>query len=216
MTNDPAVYPSRPRETAQITLPDGRTFEGPVGTNLETFLKAAFPTPEVPLIAALVDGQLRELTFPIERDASVEPIDLSQSDGVRIYRRSLTFLMVVAAHHLYPGTEIYVDHSLPYGGYFCQARNHGPFVEEELDRLEQEMRRLVDADLPIIREMVPLDEALRIPWMRLSASSRHAGRAIRSPSLRGGIGSGRLTCVSTVSTATETISTVTWCQALAT
>ncbi len=162
MTNDPAVYPSKPRETAQITLPDGRTFEGPVGTSLEVFLKAAFPTPEVPLIAALVDGQLRELTFPIERDASVEPIDLSQSDGVRIYRRSLTFLMVVAAHHLYPGTEIYVDHSLPYGGYFCQVRNRGPFVEEELDRLEQEMRRLVDADLPIIREMVPLDEALRI------------------------------------------------------
>jgi len=86
MTNDPAVYPSKPRETAQITLPDGRTFEGPVGTSLEVFLKAAFPTPEVPLIAALVDGQLRELTFPIERDASVEPIDLSQSDGVRILR----------------------------------------------------------------------------------------------------------------------------------
>lgn len=162
MTDDSVVHLSRPRETAQITLPDGRTFEGPIGTSLETFLKAAYPAPEVPLIAALVDGHLRELTFPIERDVPVEPIDLSHSDGVRIYRRSLTFLMVAAAHRLYPGTEIYVDHSLPYGGYFCQVRNREPFTEEELARLEQEMQQLVDADLPIIREIVPLDEALRI------------------------------------------------------
>jgi len=154
------VTESTPRTTAQITLPDKRTYEGPVGTRLEVFLKAAYPEPEAPLIAALVDGSLRELTFPVDRDCTVEPINLSQSDGVRIYRRSLTFLMVAAAQRLFPGSEIFVDHSLPYGGYFCEARNRPPLTEAELVALAEEMQRLVDADLPIVREQVPLDEAL--------------------------------------------------------
>lgn len=153
---------TQPRETVQVTLPDGRTFEGPKHTRLEAFIEAAFPDSTVPFIAALVDGTLRELTYEIRRDCQVSPIDLSQSDGVRIYRRSLAFLMVAAAHRLFPDIMIFVDHSLPYGGYYCEVRNREPFNEEELEKLSDEMGRLVDADLPIIREIKPLDEALEV------------------------------------------------------
>jgi len=156
------VRRSTPRQTVQITLPGGETYEGAVGTSLETFLRAAYPLPEVPLIAALVNGNLRELSYAIEHDCHVEPIDLSESDGVRIYRRSLTFLLVVAAHTLFPEAEIFVDHSLPYGGYFCEVRHRAPFTDVELAQLQAEMRRLVGADIPILREEVPLDRALEI------------------------------------------------------
>lgn len=163
MKDTQKVTSATPRRTAQITLPDGAVFQGPVGTTLEDFLAVAYPDPEVPLIAALVDGQLRELTYRIERDCRVKPIDLSESDGVRIYRRSLTFLMVAAVHRVYPDAAIYVDHSLPYGGYFCEARNRPPFTEEELERLAKEMQQLIDADVPILREEeVALDRALEI------------------------------------------------------
>lgn len=156
------VYPAPPRSTAQVRFPDGRTFEGPLGTSVETFLQAAYPDAKVPHIAALVDGMLRELTFAINRDSTMEPIDLSQSDGVRIYRRSLTFLMVVAAYHLFPDMAILVDHSLPFGGYYCEVRNHPPLNEHELGLLEGEMRRMVEANLPIVRTDVPLEEALKV------------------------------------------------------
>ncbi len=156
------VRHSTPRQTVQITLPDGETYEGAVGTSLETFLRAAFPDPEVPLIAALVNGNLRELTYAVEHDCRVKPINLSESDGVRIYRRSLTFLLVVAAHTLFPEAEIFVDHSLPYGGYFCEVRKRDPFTDNELAQLQAEMRRLVRADVPILSEEVPLDGALEI------------------------------------------------------
>ena len=117
----------------------------------------------MPYIAALVNGTLRELSYCLHRDCAVEPIDLSQSDGVRIYRRSLTFLMVVAAHHLFPEIELYVDHSLPFGGYFCEMHNREPLTEIELTALKQEMQRMVQANLPIIREdEIPLEEALSI------------------------------------------------------
>jgi uridine kinase len=63
---------------------------------------------------------------------------------------------------LFPEAEIFVDHSLPFGGYFCEVRGRAPFTEEELATVAAEMPRMVAADLPIQREDVPLDEALRI------------------------------------------------------
>jgi uridine kinase len=113
-------------------------------------------------VAALVDGTLRELTYALQRDCTVEPLDLSTSDGERIYRRTLTFLLVVAAHRLFPEAELFVDHSLPFGGYFCEIRNRPPLTREELDALSQEMQRLIEANLPILREELPLEEAVEI------------------------------------------------------
>ncbi len=162
MSADIPVRQTEPRQTVQITLPDNRVFEGPKGATVETFLKAVYPEREVPLIAALVDGTLRELTYPLRRDCHVRPIDLSESDGVRIYRRSLTFLFVAAWHELYPDVERYVDHSLPFGGYFCETQNHPPLTEEQIAALEEKMQSWIDADLPIRRDRVPLEEALEI------------------------------------------------------
>jgi len=143
-------------------LPDGRIFEGPIGATVGKFLEVAFPDPQAPLIAALVDGHLRELTYLLKRDCDVEPIDLSHSDGVRIYRRSLSFLMMAAAQRVLPGVQIYVDHSLPFGGYFCEVYNREPLTAVELATLSAEMRRMVEADIPIARTSIPLNEALGI------------------------------------------------------
>jgi len=162
MSDTQLIQSAEPRQTVQITLPDGSSFEGPVGATIEEFFKAAYPNPAAPLIATLVNGKLRELTWPVKCDCAVKPIDLSQSDGVRIYRRALTFLMVAAAHRLFPEAEIFVDHSLPFGGYFCEIRNHPPLTAEQIRALSDEMWRLVEADLPIAREQVPLAEALKI------------------------------------------------------
>ncbi len=160
MNDSTVVKETTPRQDVHVAFPDGRTFSGPVGTSAETFVNTAYPDPKVPFILAMVDRSLRELTYPIRRDCTLEPIDLSQSDGIRVYHRALTFLMIAAAQRVFPGVEIYVDHSLPFGGYFCEVRNREPFTEDELKTLCAEMRRMVDADYPIVRENVPVEEAL--------------------------------------------------------
>ncbi len=162
MNNTEDVWLAEPRKTVQVTFPDGRTYEGAKGTCLEAFIMAACGAVCVPFMAALVDGTLRELTYPIERDCDIEPISLAQSDGVRIYRRSLAFLMVAAIWRVFPDVEIYVDHSLPFGGYFCETRNREPFTQKELQIITDEMYRMVKADLPITAEEVPLEEALEV------------------------------------------------------
>jgi uridine kinase len=160
--NESKVKLSLPRNTVQVDFPDGRTFEGPIGTKLSTFFEALHPETDVPYITALVNGELRELTYTIERDSDVEPVDLSQSDGVRIYRRSLAFLMIAVLNKLFPGVQVFVDHSLPFGGYFCEVRNRAPLTEPELRVLAGEMHRMVEADYPIQRESVALEDALKI------------------------------------------------------
>lgn len=153
---------SRPRQTAQVWLDDGRVYEGPVGTLLETFLRAAEPNPPVPIVAAIVDGQLRELTYRVECDVEVTPLTTAASDGMRIYRRSLSFLLVTAAHELFPEAQVIVDHSLPFGGYFCRVQGREPFTPEELAQLEARMREIVAEDAPICKERVPLHEAIAL------------------------------------------------------
>jgi uridine kinase len=156
------VQSAKPRQTAQVRFPDGRIFEAPIGTPVEHYVQAAMEDSPVPSIAALVNGDLRELTYPIQCDARVDPVFLSNSDGVRIYRRSLSFLLVAAARELFPEARIFVDYTLPFGGFFCQVRGRESFNTEELAQLEGRMRQIVAQDLPIKREPVPLDEVIEM------------------------------------------------------
>ncbi len=158
----PAIHPAQPRDTAQVWLDDGRVFEGPIGTPLEEFIRVIGSDPQAPTVAALIDNELRELTYRVEKDVEVSPITMGQSDGFRIYRRSLSFLLVTAVHELFPKTTVYVDHSLTFGGYFCQVQGREAFSEEELAQIEARMWEIVRADEPILKTRVPLNEAIAL------------------------------------------------------
>ena len=156
------VRSAKPREMAQVRFPDGRTFAAPVGTSLEQYIKVALGDSPVLITGALVNGELRELTYPMQSDARVDPVFLSDSDGVRIYRRSLSFLLVTAVRELFPEAHIFVDHTLPFGGFFCQVRGWEPFSVEELAQIEVRMREIVAEDTPITREPTPLNDAVQM------------------------------------------------------
>lgn len=156
------VREGKPRDTVQAIFPDGRIFEGAVGTKLEEFVAAAYPDPTVPAVAALVDGELRELSEPLCRDAEVRPIFLTDSEGIRIYTRSLSFLLAAAVAELFPQARLIIDHSVPFGGYYCRVVGRPPFSLEELKRIEALMLAWVEEDRPLDKEMLPAVEAARI------------------------------------------------------
>lgn len=156
------ITPAPIRQIVQVRFPDGRAFDGPAGTSIEAFVQVAEPQVEGTVVAALMNNRLRELSHELHSDADLVPISMADSDGVRIYRRSLSFLLIAAATELFPERSIYVNHSMPFGGYYCEAHGGEPLMVEELDRLRRRMRELVDADLPISQLRVPLDEALQL------------------------------------------------------
>ena len=163
MTTDVAsVHSAERRNTVQVNFPDGRVFEAPRGTTLVDFFQKAFPEREDPPIAAVVDGTLRELAWPVSREVEAEPVYLSDSDGMRIYCRSLSFLLIVVVNEIYPDLQVFVDYSVPYGGYFCRIEGRPPLTSGELARLEWRMRRLVEEDHPIERQRLSIHEARRL------------------------------------------------------
>ena len=156
------IVRSKRRTTVQARFSDGSVYEGPVGSSVAAFVEQAQAQVNGRVVAALVDGRLRELSFPLQDDADVVPVTTADSDGARIYRRSLTFLMIAAADELFPDSTFTVQHSMPYGGYYCERDDGQRLTDEELARLEHRMRELVAADLPIYQVQVPLDEALHL------------------------------------------------------
>ena len=157
------IRPAQPRTRVQATLPDGRVFEAPLGTAVSDVLSAAFGAPKRPFMAAIIDGRLRELTYTLDADASVTPLDATTADGVRVYRRSLAFLMLVAFDEVFPGSEVFIEHSATTAaGYYCEVRGRSQFTADELRLVERRMRDIVAESAPITRERVSRQEAIGV------------------------------------------------------
>jgi len=159
---DDKITAAEPRQNVHVRFADGRIFSGPVGTTLQAFVRQAFSQDAHSVVAALVNGEVRELTYPIEGDVQVTPLDLTTGDGMRIYQRSLCFLMVVAAQELFPEARLVIDHSLTLSGLYCEVQERPPFTAEEIGQLEARMRELVAEDAPIGKERMPLDQAIEM------------------------------------------------------
>ena len=160
------VTSGAPRTTAQVRLKgvngSDKILEAPIGTTLESHLRAANLQTSVPIVAALVNGKLAELTTPITCDVEAVPVTMSTTDGSRIYRRSLSFLLIVAARELFPDAKIVVDHSMPFGGFYCEIEGRPPLNADEITRLEKRMREIAAADEPIVKQRMSLETARQI------------------------------------------------------
>lgn len=155
MTNEIEITNSL-RDTVEILMPDGKVIRGPRNTPIEAFMKA-YQDPQKPdIVGAIINNDLRELTYPVAMEAVVAPVNMSDPDGARIYRRSLTFLLEVAFQELFPEWKLTIDHSVSSGAYYCHVPGKEPFPQEELDALEARMHALVKADEPMVREKVSL------------------------------------------------------------
>ncbi len=150
----------QPGKTIQAHLPDGRAIEGPRGAMAGQFLGVIQADLAAPAVGVIVNGELHELTYPIEMEARLQPVTMADSDGARIYRRSLTFLLEAAFSNLFPQAGLYIDHSVASGGYYCEVKEREPLSGDELKALEAEMRQLVLANLPFTRNEASVEETI--------------------------------------------------------
>ena len=151
---------SRKREDIELYLPDGRIISGRRGSTIGELFSLLDEWENAPIVGAVVDGNLRELSYKVAQDCKITPINMTTSDGSKIYRRSLTFLLETAYHEMFPKAFLAIDHSVPNGGYYCKVVDREPLKKIEIADLEKHMQKLVSEDLTICREKVPLEEAI--------------------------------------------------------
>ncbi|MEW5960049.1 MAG: nucleoside kinase [Chloroflexota bacterium] len=181
--NPSNIFPTQPRTTAQIQFSSGQVLEGPLNATIEEFIKAGhFPDHPIPA-ACLVNGQLRELTYHADRDLNIHLLTLADSDGMRVYRRSLAFLLIAVAAELFPGTKIVIDYGLNFGAFYCEVEGRAPFTPAELKQIEARMRELVEANLSIVKQRISIQEAEELFQARGADDKLRLLKARRKPYL---------------------------------
>ncbi|MPZ09386.1 MAG: threonine--tRNA ligase [Kiloniellaceae bacterium] len=143
-----------------ITLPDGstRAFEGPV-TGGEIAASIG-PGLAKAALAIKVDGALRDLARPIERDAAVEIVTAGHEDSLELLRHDCAHVLAEAVQELYPGTQVTFGPAIENGFYYDFARSE-PFTPDDLAVIEKRMHEIVDRNETITREVWQRDAAIR-------------------------------------------------------
>ncbi len=122
----------------------------------------------IPVLAALVDHQLKELEFPVVMPHKVEFIGYSHPDGRRTYVRSLCFVLQHAARDLYPDKTLYIEYSLP-SGLYCELREQTAnddgilpvyfLTDDEIEKIKERMQEIIAADLRFHKVKMTASEA---------------------------------------------------------
>lgn len=113
------------------------------------------------IVAAKVNNDIKELSYHLYDSCRVEFIDLTDEDGMRIYKRSLSFILIKAVNDLFPDRKVVICHSISKGIY-CEVKGDAPLTVEEVDLIKGRMTELVNLRIPFIKKIMSLDEAREV------------------------------------------------------
>lgn len=140
----------------KIALPDGSVREMPEGSTPADVAAAIGPGLAKAALAAKIDGEVRDIMRPFEGDSSLALItSRDERDALELVRHDFAHILAEAVQNLFPGTQITFGPATDDGFYydFAPTAEHGPFTDEDLPAIEEEMRRIIARDEPLIREV---------------------------------------------------------------
>ena len=143
----------------QITLPDGsqREFPGPV-TVAEVAASIGAGLAKAAL-AGKVDGKVVDTSFTMSSNASLAIITAKDSEGLEVIRHSTAHLLAYAVKELYPEAQVTIGPVID-DGFFYDFSYSRPFTPEDLVAIEKRMTELANKDEPVVRRVLPRDEAV--------------------------------------------------------
>ncbi|NLB88048.1 MAG: nucleoside kinase [Syntrophomonadaceae bacterium] len=143
--------------TVQI---NGEKYEITSGTKVVDLLDTLKLETQYPIVAVMINNNLSDLNTAIQTDAEIKLIDLTSEAGLRVYRRSATFILIKAARELYPNRQLIVKHSLS-NGLYCEFMDEET-NEEEIKLIEKQMQEIINQNKPLNRLYLSKEEAIEI------------------------------------------------------
>lgn len=150
----------------------GELLDIETGRSLVDVLAASGISGRYPYLAAYVNNRFKELNYKIYKPVTVEFIDITHFEGYRIYQRTISFILQKAAWELYPDRKLHIRHTLG-SGFYCEFDDSEELSAEDLSRLGERMREIVDEDIPIVRGKC-LTSELREEYVRFGFDDRIA------------------------------------------
>jgi threonyl-tRNA synthetase len=165
--------------TITVTLPDGSVQSVPAGTRPIDIAKQISPRLADAAIAARANGELVDLTRPLEADATLEILTDKDPAALEIYRHSTAHLMAAAVLELFPETKLGIGPATD-SGFYYDFQRETPFTPEDLERIEAKMWELQKKDLPYERKLTPKPQGLEKynslgDWMKCQLIEEKAG-----------------------------------------
>ena len=123
-----------------------------------------------PVVSAKVNNASQGLKFRLYQNRDVEFLDAREGSGHRVYVRSLSFVLYKATQDVFPGSKLFIEHSLC-RGYYCNLKKKGmvstnshadPLTDEDVALISQRMQEIINLDMPFRRTEATNEEAIRV------------------------------------------------------
>jgi threonyl-tRNA synthetase len=113
------------------------------------------------VVAVKIDGELKDLSARVDSEASLEPVFLDSEDGLEIMRHSTSHVMAEAVKQLFPGVKVTIGPAIE-NGFYYDFDYERPFKEEDLPKIEEKMKEIINADLPFERREMTSQDAIEL------------------------------------------------------
>ncbi|MBQ5654067.1 MAG: nucleoside kinase, partial [Alistipes sp.] len=114
-----------------------------------------------PVLAAMVNNRIKELSYRIYTPVTVRFIDATSFAGIRVLQRTAWFILQMAVGRCYPGRKLYIRHSMGQSGFYCEIEGVKHLTKTDTERLAEEIHRITESDYAIRREKLLTEEVRR-------------------------------------------------------
>src|SRR5213080_3921881 len=147
-------------DSIHVKLPDGSVKEVPKGTTALDIAKSIGSRLAEAALAAKTNGDLIDLTRPLEKDTDLRILTDRDPEALEVFRHSSAHLLAAAVLELFPETKL--GHGPPTeSGFFYDFYREKPFTPEDLQKLEAKMQELVEKNIPYAQDFLPREEGLK-------------------------------------------------------
>ena len=143
----------------ELKFPDGNSRQFEAGATGRDVAASISKSLEKKALLIKLDGELRDLDRPIERNGAIEIVTRDAPEALEVIRHDTAHVLAEAVQELFPGTQVTIGPNVEDGFFYDFAREE-PFSLDDLATIEQRMKQIVDRDEKITREVVSRDEAI--------------------------------------------------------
>ena len=143
-----------------VTLPDASRREYEAGVTVADVAQSISAGLAKAALCGKVDGKLVDLSYKLEKDASVAIVTAKDPEGLELLRHSTAHLMAQAVKELYPTAEVTIGPAIE-NGFYYDFKYERPFTPEDLTAIEARMHELAKKDIPVERFVMDRDEAVK-------------------------------------------------------